>query len=207
MNDEAAVDVDENPFSTRFVRPGAIDYLFPGNENLELLVMRWREAGLRGEIVGPHGSGKSTLLTALLARLTAEGWRTFRCDLHDGQRSLPSGWLQGRCGEPRAVIAIDGYEQLSRWQRSRVLAGCQRRGCGLVVTAHATVGLPTLWTTRVDPDRAEALFRRLMATAPTLVTVHDLHVSLLCHPTDLRSVWFELYDLYEQRRRARSAER
>ncbi|MDZ4783505.1 MAG: hypothetical protein SGJ19_24935 [Planctomycetia bacterium] len=200
MSGEAFPDNDENPFSTRFVRPGAIEYLFPADCDLEQLVDRFQQHDARGEIVGPHGSGKSTLLCALLARLADDSWNVYRCDLRDGQRALPSGWLRTHSREPRALLAIDGYEQLSRWQRFRVLASCRRHGCGLLVTAHAPVGLPLLWTTEVDALRASAVFQKLVPGA--FVAEADLHECLRRDPTNLRATLFALYDLYEQRRRA-----
>jgi hypothetical protein len=201
MSGEHCLDADENPFSTRFVRPGAIEYLFPSGYDLEQLVERFQRNGARGEIIGPHGSGKSTLLCALLARLAADGWKVYRCDLRDGQRALPSGWLGAHCREPRALLAIDGYEQLSRWQQFRVQASCRRHACGLLVTAHAPVGLPTLWTTEVDASRASAVFRQLVPGASAFVSETDLHECLRRDPTNLRAALFALYDLYERRRR------
>lgn len=201
MSGEPSLDADENPFSTRFVRPGAIEYLFPAGCELDQLVARFRQNDARGEIIGPHGSGKSTLLCALLARLAGNGWKVYRCDLRDGQRALPSGWLRAHSREPQALLAIDGYEQLSRWQRFRVLASCRRHDCGLLVTAHAPVGLPTLWTTEVDASSANAVFRQLVPGASAFVSETDLHECLRREPTNLRAALFALYDLYERRRR------
>ena len=58
-----------NPFSTRFVEPGAIAYRFPNADGLAALVRRLDETGGWGQLVGPHGSGKSTLLASLLPAL------------------------------------------------------------------------------------------------------------------------------------------
>ncbi len=197
----ATVPSDENPFSTRCVRPGAIEYVFPTGHDVDHLVELFRGNGARGEIVGPHGSGKSTLLAALLPRLATSGWSLQRCNLHDGERSLPSGWLRAAAIAPQALLVIDGYEQLSPRQRFRLLATCRRMDCGLLVTAHESVGLPRLWTTEVDAIRAAAVFSRLVPQPSALVSHSDLEDCLRRNPTDLRAALFELYDLYEQRRR------
>lgn len=195
------IDEDENPFSTKFIRPGAVDYLFPDGANVEQFVARLEQNGWRGEIVGPHGSGKSTLLAALLPAVAGRGWTVRRIDLHDGQRRLPRGWLREAASRPRTLLVIDGYEQLARWERWRIAAVARRAELGLLVTAHAPVGLPGLWTTEVDLPRAQALLAKLLPNGSAPVSARDLEAALSRHPTDLRAAWFDLYDLYETRRR------
>ena len=94
-----------NPFSTRFIRPGAIPFQFvadglPGGEiegGSELsndngpkdgldptfagMVDRLQRAG-SGVIVGPHGTGKSTLLSSLQPLLSVRYPRTVTVQLH-----------------------------------------------------------------------------------------------------------------------------
>lgn len=190
-----------NPFSTRFVRPGALEYLFPAGVSSEQLVERLERSGWRGEIVGPHGSGKSTLLAALLPLVAKRGWEIQRYDLHNGERWLPRGWLSRLCASS-TLLVIDGYEQLGHLERWRVRRAMKGPNRGLLVTAHESVGLPRLWTTTIDVDRAQALLTRLLPPGCTSISSADLSAALARHPTDLRSAWFELYDLYEQRRRA-----
>lgn len=190
----------ENPFSTRFIRPGAIEYLFPEAANTSQLVDALVSNNWRGEIIGPHGSGKSTLLATLLPLVEARGRRIHRVDLHDGQRWLPRGW-QARMSDSPTLLVIDGYEQLGHLERWRVRRGMKGPRRGLLVTAHESVGLPRLWTTTVDVDRAQALLARLLPPGCSSISAADLLAALDRHPSDLRSAWFELYDLYEQRRR------
>ena len=73
-----------NPFSTRFVRPGAVPYLFAPGQSADGLVRRLAGFGWRGQIIGPHGSGKSTLLAALAEPLARAGRRSWTVCLHDG---------------------------------------------------------------------------------------------------------------------------
>lgn len=55
-----------NPFSTRFIRPGATTYRFPTGVSAHTLADQFFRQHLgRAAIVGPHGSGKTSLLYAL----------------------------------------------------------------------------------------------------------------------------------------------
>src|SRR5205085_9583437 len=99
----------------------------------------------RGQIIGPHGAGKTTLLHALLREIQSRGVQMISIALHAGQREAPLHTLPCPTGQPCLVI-VDGYEQLSRWSRWRLLRRCKRLGHGLLVTAHEDAGLPTLYT-------------------------------------------------------------
>ena len=46
-----------NPFCSRFVRPGALEYLFPDGWSAARLAARLAENGWRGQIVGRPGRG------------------------------------------------------------------------------------------------------------------------------------------------------
>src|SRR5437016_5663581 len=83
-----------NPFSTRFVRPGALPFRFSAGQTAASLVARLHELHWRAQIVGPHGTGKSTLLAALLPEIEAAGQQVRAIALHDGQRSLPADFLR-----------------------------------------------------------------------------------------------------------------
>lgn len=59
-----------NPFSTRFIRPGAVTYHFPEGISAVGLTQQFLQQHLgRAAIVGPHGSGKTSLLYALSPHL------------------------------------------------------------------------------------------------------------------------------------------
>ena len=70
----------DNPFSTRYTRPGAIPFRFPPGTSADGLVEQLRRQQWRGAIVGPHGSGKSSLVAALVPplRLPAAAGTGFR---------------------------------------------------------------------------------------------------------------------------------
>jgi energy-coupling factor transporter ATP-binding protein EcfA2 len=189
-----------NPFSTRFVEPGAIPYRLPGGTELDELVVRFDATGGWGEIVGPHGSGKSTLLASLLPHVTA--WTVHRVRLSTSQRSLPDDlWpLPG----PRPLLVIDGFEQLGWLTRRRVTRACRHAGAGLLVTTHRPVGLPPLHRTDVSPAAlAWVLARLLPADAGTLLAGFDAAARVRSHRGSLREVLFELYDRWEQTHRSR----
>ena len=189
-----------NPFSTCRTRPGALPFLFRDGEDVETLIDRLRRNGWQGEIVGPHGSGKSALLSALVPALEQAGRRTLVLTLHDGQRRLPpEAQRELRFGMPLLVVVVDGYEQLSCWSRFRLKRLCRRRGLGLLVTAHGSVGLPPLYHAAADADLFPKIVEQLLSGAPPPWDRAELSQRLARHGGNLREALFEFYDLYEQR--------
>jgi energy-coupling factor transporter ATP-binding protein EcfA2 len=195
-----------NPFSTRFVRPGAVPFLFPPGLGAPGLVRALAARGWRGAILGPHGSGKSTLLAALLPALREAGKEPLPVALHDGQRTLPAeAWRDLlRPTPPGSRIAIiDGYEQLGLWQRWRLRRLCRRRGHGLLATAPTPVGLPVLLRLGVTPETAGRIVERLLGGAPEAAPgpgPADLAARLQRQGGNFREVLFELYDEWERQR-------
>lgn len=189
----------DNPFSTRHVKPGAIPYVFPAGENLGTLVARLRRNAWRGQLVGPHGSGKSTLLAALRPVLEHCGRRPLCVALHDGQRRLPLELEWPSATDASTIAVVDGYEQLSRWNRWRLKRRCRARGWGLLVTSHRDAGLPDLLRTTIEVDRAVAIVGRLLAGAPGLIGAEEITQCFARHHGDMREMLMELYDRYEER--------
>jgi hypothetical protein len=193
-----------NPFSTRFIRPGALPYHFPAGEGgIDALVSRLRSNHWIGEIVGPHGSGKSTLLASLLPALQPQLPGIVSFSLHDGQRKLPMSFAQitaSSDGGPQLVV-VDGYEQLSRWHRWRLLRRCKRRGCGLLVTSHTPIGLPTLYSTCTTLELATGVIRQLLPKHDHFITDADIRQCFAERTGNLREALFALYDMYERRKR------
>jgi hypothetical protein len=189
----------ENPFSTRRVRPGAIPYRFPPGNSAARLVERLGQNGWQGQIVGPHGGGKSALVATLVAALEQSGRRTLLVELHDRQRRLPVS-LRRLSLAAGTVVIVDGYEQLARWRRFLLKRFCRRRGLGLVVTAHASAGLPDLYRTTAGLALAREIVGELLGGEAPIVTSGELGRSFASHQGNLREVLFDLYDLYESRR-------
>jgi len=190
-----------NPFSTSRVRPGAIPYCFPPGQTAQGLVRRLRQDDWRGEIIGPHGSGKSTLVAALMPAIEDAGRKTTLIGLHDGQRCLGVELKRSTEIDASTVLIVDGYEQLGHASRFRLRRFCRRRGIGLLVTAHLSVGLPELFHTATSLELAQQVVAQILGKQSTLVTAEDVAERFSRHDGDLRETLFDLYDLYEHRSR------
>jgi hypothetical protein len=190
--------VQSNPFSTRFIRPGAIPFVFPAGESVEGFIERLQSANWWGQIVGPHGSGKSTLLATLLPALEAAGRRVVSITLHQGSHRLPR--LDQEALSAKTQIVIDGYEQLSWWSRRRLKSVCRRHGAGLLATAHSDIGLPALYETKPSEDLARLVVARLTANNGDLITPDDVRAAYAAARGDIRETLFKLYDVYQQQR-------
>jgi len=180
-----------NPFSTRFVQPGAIPYRFPTADGLQALIAKLESTRDWGEIIGPHGSGKSTLLASLLPALTT--WRVRHVRLNTSHRKLPTDLFEQP--EPGSLLVIDGFEQLGILSRFRVKRHCRHHACGLLITAHRPMGLPVLRRTDVTEASGTELIAKLIPPGGERVLLgYDIGARLHHHRGSLREVLFELYD-------------
>jgi hypothetical protein len=190
-----------NPFTSVRIRPGAMPFLFRDGESAAALVKRLRASHWCGQVIGPHGTGKSTLVESLLPLVAAQGKQIVRVPLpgrdQDAARSGPV--------TPATVLVIDGFEQFGPLQRWAWRWYCWWRGCGLLVTAHRDLGLPTLTTTAVDEALAQRVVASLLPREETRITPNDVSQALRAHQGNLRDALFALYDIYEERRVARPA--
>ena len=191
---------ESNPFCTRFTRPGALRFAFPPECQARDLVATLIMQDWWGQILGPHGSGKSTLLETLIPELTASGRAVIRYSLRGGQRRLRDRSNSFRQWNRSTQVVVDGYEQLSSFQRWRLRSRCRRAGAGLLITAHRSMGLPDLFTTRVDLDVARTIVHRLLDGYPAVITERDIRCCHRQQQGNLRETLFVLYDLYGQRR-------
>ena len=201
MNQPVQSPTAENPFSASRVRPGAMPYLFADGQDARQFVERLRNVNWWAAIIGPHGSGKSALLAALVPRIEQAPRQTLLVELHDGQRRMPLDLRRELQSDAPGVLIVDGFEQLGILSRLRVKRTCRRRRWGLLVTAHESVGLTELCRTGVDLDAVERIVRRLQHGYPPLVTAEDVAEPFSRHVGNVREMLFELYDLYERRRR------
>ncbi|MEX0977305.1 MAG: hypothetical protein WDZ48_00540 [Pirellulales bacterium] len=186
-----------NPFSTRFVRPGAIDYLFPAGQSAEGLVSRLAAMGWRGQVIGPHGSGKSTLLAALAEPLARRGRPVWSVCLRDGARRMPADWIASATAHDARLIVVDGYEQLGAWSRFVVNRSCRRRGWGLLVTAHQDAGFPTLFATSSSRQTAQAVVSKLVGDDNARITPEMVDECFASSGGDVRETLFRLYDRWQ----------
>jgi hypothetical protein len=210
-----------NPFATCWTRPGALSFRFPAGESADTLIARLAANNWWGEIVGPHGSGKSTLLATLRPAIERAGRLAISIALRDGQRRLPRGslnWDGASRAEPpsspgsagaspsrrrQPLVIIDGYEQLSWLARRFVKHRCRRRGAGLLVSSHTPTGLPTLITLAPDLPLIEQLVATLGERSATRVSPADVSASHAGRGSNVRDIFFDLYDRHEQLRGAR----
>lgn len=192
-----------NPFATCWTRPGAIAFQFAPGESAARLVAKLAAANWYGEIVGPHGSGKSTLLATLTPQLVAAGRNVASICLHDGQRRLPQNFVRESLASSRPLLIIDGYEQLSWFARRVLLWRCRRASAGLVVTAHRSLGLPPFYQTQPNLRLAEQLVSTLTTHNPSPIAIADVAASHACHGSNLRELFFALYDRHEALRDVR----
>jgi hypothetical protein len=186
-----------NPFSTRFVRPGALEYLFCDGQSAADLVEWLRANHWQGQIVGPHGSGKSTLLAALIEPLERAGRRPWRIDLHDGQRVLPPDAMAQAQGAGSDLLIVDGYEQLRAVSRLWFAWQLRRRGWGAILTAHRDVGYPTLYRTNSTIELTERIVARLLSSRDPTIDRQAIARSFVATGGDVRETLFDLYDHFE----------
>ncbi len=188
----------DNPFATCWTKPGALAFRFENGQSLERLVAKLAAQNWWGQILGPHGSGKSTLLAALLPALSAAGRPIREIELSHRSRRLLCDLVAPNHGE---IIVVDGFEQLNWLTRLQLKRRCRRAGAGLLVTAHVPMGLPAL--IQLSPSRRliEQLVAALCAQIPSGITSGDVAASHASHGSNVREIFFDLYDRHERLRR------
>jgi hypothetical protein len=105
-------------------------------------------------------------------------------------------------GGDGGLVIVDGYEQLCWFERWRLKRRCRRAGVGLVVTCHDQTAIPTLIRLAPDLPLIARLLANLAARVSTPVTNADAAASLARHGSNVREVFFDLYDRHERLRRA-----
>ncbi len=196
----------ENPFSSKFVRPGAVAYRFPAGASAARIVEQFVAAGRRGAIVGPHGSGKSTLLEAVDQEFARRGWAVVRFALHEGETRLANDWRGHLVRRPNEsnplVVVVDGYEQLTWWAAWKLQRTCHRLGAGLLVSAHEAVRYPTIYETAPDEAQYRVIVAALLGQADGK-ELSQQAIARAWHAANgnVREALFTLYDEYERQRR------
>src|SRR5262249_32402104 len=102
----------------------------------------------------------------------------------------------------KTVIIIDGYEQLSPFQRLSLRIRCHFAAAGLLVTSHAPTGLPPLIHLAPTRPLLDQLVATLTARIASPVTVDDVDAGVACHGSNVRELLFALYRSHETRRQS-----
>jgi energy-coupling factor transporter ATP-binding protein EcfA2 len=213
--------IGSNPFATRYIKPGALSFLFPPGQSAAALVEKLAQQRWWGAIVGPHGAGKSTLLHALEGELMRAGRQCVRFRLKQNERSLPLSEAGVGSWNSTTQVVVDGYEQVGWWVRWRLKSLCRRRGAGLLVTAHTPVAIAELCRIAPTAEVAQQVVTRLLADAherqsvaspsastaeePTnahtgpLITGGEVAAAFARNQGNLRETLFELHDVYRNR--------
>lgn len=187
-----------NPFSTRFVKPGAIPFYFEKPASASLLVDRLAANGWCGQIIGPHGSGKSTLVETLKPSIPRE---IHGVTLHvkDNKREIFSSLMEKvTCLGEEHLLVLDGFEQLSPGQRKEMVQVCCQRKVGMLVTAHEDLGLPTLFQVSPVKEVLHRVVQRLLSESAIKIPQEVIDAAFLKYQPDLREALFSLYDQYER---------
>ncbi len=208
--------LSSNPFCTRLVRPGAIDYWFSENrtEDSQSSIMRIvasLQQYRRGLIVGAHGTGKTTLLHALRPIL-----QDSFAEVQYVQLSAPcSRRLRGRYTHMRSaaqqlfarqsqlgqggLLVVDGAEQLWRFDLWRLLRNARNASQAVLATGHQPVrGMRILHQTRLTRQLVHALTESLLLDVPPWlanVVLEELGRRECGRLTNVRDLWFDLYDV------------
>ena len=98
------------------------------------------------------------------------------------------------------MVAVDGYEQLTPFVQWQLKRACRHRRWGLLVTSHRDVHLPHLYRTLTHIDLAHQLVSYVLPDNETRVGPDLVAEIFRRHEGNLRDVFSDLYDRYEQLR-------
>ena len=197
-----------NPFSTRYIQPGAISYeCFDGGNVTRLADRIVNLTSKRGSIIGPHGSGKSTLVASLIPEIRSIRPESqihqlrFSTD-RSASRSLRKSVREWTSG---SFAILDGYEQLKFWSRILVEWTARNRSISILVTAHQPIrGFETIWETSVNESSSHWVVEKLLRQSESpnalreLLQSEDWARSREKHGQNLRESLFDMYDWWQR---------
>lgn len=219
-----------NPLATRYVAPGRLPWISDDIKSLDRFAENFSKTR-RAQIVGVHGSGKTTLLEHFVPRIgtpvyrhdvSGEAWGKLESSQYDRNSVV---WLTLRNAHPvmeslrsvlrlprfAGVLVLDGFEQLDALQRWKVKWWSRKMQCGLLVTAHRSVGLPLLLQTNVNEQLAQRVLRQAFWTVegqidlPPALERLPWRKMLDKHRGNLRECLMDVYDQIEALNREANA--
>ena len=155
--------VFQNPFSTRFVQPGAIPWLAT-DISLRAVLFRLYDVDNRAIICGPHGSGKSTILSHLASVAQREGLKVHCLRIRSWIDAIRVMRVFATINPKQSLVSVDSWELLGflGWFLCQF---ADFRGLCVVVTVHERPwwnNWPVLLNTKADDKTFRLLVHELM---------------------------------------------
>ena len=198
--------VFQNPFSTRFVQPGAIAWLAT-DTSIDSLLFRLYDVGNRAIICGPHGSGKSTILIHLASVAQRKGLKVHCLRIRSWIDAIRVMRVFATINPKQSLVSVDSWERLGffGWFLCQF---ADFRGLCVVVTVHKRPwwnNWPVLLHMKADDKTFRLLVDELMTKYAGSKTIEFSGAMLRDvfqrHSGNLREGFFELYDHYERQSR------
>ena len=198
--------VFQNPFSTRFVQPGAIPWLAT-DISLRAVLFRLYDVDNRAIICGPHGSGKSTILSHLASVAQREGLKVHCLRIRSWIDAIRVMRVFATINPKQSLVSVDSWELLGflGWFLCQF---ADFRGLCVVVTVHERPwwnNWHVLLHTIADDKTFSLLVHELMTKYAGSKTIEFSGAMLRDvfqrHSGNLREGFFELYDHYERQSR------
>ncbi|MDB4396492.1 hypothetical protein N9003_01450 [bacterium] len=139
--------IERNPYSTCFTKPGKLSFIFPDSRQPDSLLTEFERNGFQGQIVGPHGCGKTTLTMTLEAYLVSNFAAIRRITVRkDGKVSSGIRQENQQDSNRSTLFVIDGIENMPWLHRKVFLKFIQTSAGGLLLTTHrAFKGIPVIY--------------------------------------------------------------